>query len=207
MGRTDRTRLSDLRRAVSALYRDNRQQGYAAWRSTAYDFVCPSVDTYPYQWFWDSCFHAIALAHFEPDSAKAELRSLLTGQFNNGMFPHMIYRGENELMKLGDGFVRIEWGKEKTSTITQPPMLAEALWKIYEKDGDREFLRLMYPHVKDFHAYLLSARDPRGNHLAGIINPDESGEDNSPRFDSVLGLPPVQTLQENFLYFIYPIIS
>ena len=188
----DKKRSDALRQSAHRLLLSNRRQ------HDDHQFTVPSPQSYPFQWLWDSCFHAIALAHFEPDSAKAELRSLLTGQFNNGMFPHMIYRGENELMKLGDGFVRIEWGKEKTSTITQPPMLAEALWKIYEKDGDREFLRLMYPHIKDFHAYLLSARDPRGNHLAGIINPDESGEDNSPRFDSVLGLPPVQTLQENF---------
>ncbi|HXS15029.1 MAG TPA: trehalase family glycosidase, partial [Candidatus Saccharimonadales bacterium] len=34
--------------------------------------------------------------------------------------------------------------------------------------------------------------------LISIINPDESGEDNSPRFDMPLGLPPHQTLQENF---------
>lgn len=163
-----------------------------------HQFTVPSPQSYPFQWLWDSCFHAIVLSHIEPKDAKEEIRSLFFGQFTNGMLPHMIYRGEGEMMKLGEGFVRIEWGKEKTSTITQPPIISDAVWRIYMRDGDTDFLRETYPHISDFYEYLLSARDPRGNHLAGIINPDESGEDNSPRFDSVLGLPPVQTLADNF---------
>ena len=45
--------------------------------ATTYDFVCPSMGTYPFQWFWDSCFHAVALAHFDPERARTEVRSLL----------------------------------------------------------------------------------------------------------------------------------
>lgn len=163
-----------------------------------HQYTVPSPQSYPFQWLWDSCFHAIVLSYFSPNDGKEEIRSLLSGQFDNGMLPHMIYRGDGDLMKLGEGFVKIEWGKDKTSTITQPPIIAEAAWAIYQKDGDISFLEEVYPRFREFYEYLLSARDPRGNHLAGIINPDESGEDNSPRFDSVLGLPPVQTLQENF---------
>ncbi|MEO7667424.1 MAG: hypothetical protein ABIU97_10390 [Dehalococcoidia bacterium] len=47
MGRTDQEHLADLRTNVEALYRDNRQQGYAPWRAAFYDFVCPSASTYP----------------------------------------------------------------------------------------------------------------------------------------------------------------
>lgn len=161
-------------------------------------YTVPSPASYPMQWLWDSCFHAIALSHFSTLDAKEEVRSLLSAQFKNGMIPHMIYRGDGDLLKLGDGFVKIDWGHETTSTITQPPIIAEAVLAIYAKDGDREFLTECFEPLHNFFEYLLSARDPRGNHLAGIINPDESGEDNSPRFDGVLGLPPVQTLQQNF---------
>lgn len=163
-----------------------------------HQFTVPSPMSYPFQWMWDSCFHAIVLNHYSPSDAKEELRSLLSSQFDNGMVPHMIYRGEGDLMKLGDGFVKIDWGRETTSTITQPPLIAEAAWNIYRKDGDKKFLRDVYRDLCECFAYLLSARDPRGNGLAGIINPDESGEDNSPRFDGVLGLPPIQSLQQNF---------
>lgn len=159
-----------------------------------HQYTQPAPSVYPYQWLWDSCFHAIALSHFSPEDAKKELRSVVSQQLENGMLPHMIYWEPGEL-------IDIQWGregKERTSTITQPPLVAEAVWRVFESDGDTSFLVEMYPALRAFYDYLLSARDPRGNHLAGIINPDESGEDNSPRFDGVLGLPPVQTLQENF---------
>lgn len=160
----------------------------------AHQYTQPSPSTYPYQWLWDSCFHAMVLRHFDPDDAKKELRSVVSQQFDNGMLPHIIYWEPGKL-------IDIPWGREgavRTSTITQPPVIAETVWAVYETDGDKAFLAELYPHLKAFYEYLLTARDPRGNHLAGIINPDESGEDNSPRFDTVLGLPPVHTLAENF---------
>jgi glycogen debranching enzyme len=52
--------------------------------------------------------------------------------------------------------------------------------------------------MKLFYNYLLKERDPREHHIAGIINPDESGEDNSPRFDIPLDLPPKQTIKQNY---------
>ena len=77
-------------------------------------------------------------------------------------------------------------------------MMAYAAWKIYQKDKDKAFLREIYPALAKLYNYFLIDRDPRKNHLIGIINPDESGEDNSPRFDIVLNLPAQQTLDENF---------
>lgn len=184
----DTSRARRLReQSLDILLRNRRHKG-------EYQYTQPSPSTYPYQWLWDSCFHAIVLSYSSPEDAKKELRSVISQQFENGMLPHMIYWEPGDL-------IDIPWGREsdqRTSTITQPPIIAEALWRIFESDGDTAFLRELYPALRSFYEYLLSARDPRGNHLAGIINPDESGEDNSPRFDSVLGLPPVQTLQENF---------
>lgn len=45
--------------------------------------------------------------------------------------------------------------------------------------------------------FSLSIRDPRDRHLIGIINPDESGEDNSPRFDEPLGVPHDISLEDH----------
>ena len=70
-------RYQAMREAVRALYTRNRQQGVAPWCGLEYDFVCPSTGTYPFQWFWDSCFHTVALAHFDRQRARAEVRSLL----------------------------------------------------------------------------------------------------------------------------------
>ncbi|MBI2086111.1 hypothetical protein HYT74_02100 [Candidatus Daviesbacteria bacterium] len=156
-------------------------------------YTVPSLKTYPYQWLWDSCFHAIILSHFKIDDAKKEIFSLLSKQFQNGMVPHMIYWKNYK----NTSFPKIKWGKNGTSTITEPPMLAFAVWQIFQKDKDMDFLKSVYPNLYHFYRYLLTERDPHEKHLIGILNPDESGEDNSPRFDLPLGLPSVQTLKEN----------
>ena len=150
-------------------------------RTDGHQYTLPSPDSYPYQWLWDSCFHAIVLARLETDFAKEELRALVSKQFEDGMIPHMIYWQDGDLH-------RYEWGKDGTSALTQPPMIAYAAEQIYKNGGDKDFLREIYPSLWKFYKYLIEKRDPRKNHLASIINPDESGEDNSSRFDEVLGV-------------------
>lgn len=162
-------------------------------KSGNFQYTIPSPETYPYQWLWDSCFHAIALTRLNVADAKKEILSLLSKQFDNGLIPHMIYWEKVG----GNNFPPIEWGKEGTSSITQPPMLSFAVWTIYQKGSDISFLKEVYPHLYHFYRYLLTERDPHENHLIGILNPDESGEDNSPRFDMVLNLPPKHTLDQN----------
>ena len=41
-------RLETMRAAVRGLYARNRQRGHAPWCDRDYDFVCPSVTTYPF---------------------------------------------------------------------------------------------------------------------------------------------------------------
>ena len=180
--------MQDFKTKVYELMLSNRR------RKGKYQYTIPSPDSYPYQWLWDSCFHAIILTHYNTDDAKKELLSLVAKQFTNGMIPHMNYWQEPEKTN----FPKIDWGKEDSSSITQPPLLAYAAWQIYQKDQDLEFLSNIYGHIKRFYDYLLKERDPRGHHLASIINPDESGEDNSPRFDLPLNLPTKQTIEENY---------
>lgn len=181
--------MSSLKEAVKAVYEMNlRHHGKLT-------YTVPSPDTYPFQWFWDSCFHAITLSYIDVARAKNELRLLVTGQFKNGMIPHILYWR----VPPHNPFPEIHWGKRRTSTITQPPMLAMAVWRIYEATGDIAFVREMLPHIDDLHRYLFRNRDPHHLNLAGIVNPDESGEDNSPRFDRVLGLAdPRHQFVDNF---------
>lgn len=154
-----------------------------------HQYTCPSPDSYPYQWLWDSCFHAVILTHFDVASAKKELLSLVSCQFENGCIPHIIYWRESPVLK-------IDWGFEKTSAITQPPIIAYSVLRIFQRDNDREFLKAIYPALTRYYKYIL-ARDKERAHIVGLINPDESGEDNSPRFDVALGLPPKHTIEEN----------
>lgn len=174
-----------LLRKVEALLATNTRV------TNGYTYTTPAPAMYPYQWLWDSCFHAIMFSHFDVARGKTELESLLAKQFENGMVPHMIY------WERGDA-IDIDWGMgEERSTITQPPMLAYAVWQLYEKDNDLSFLKRTYPALFHFYRYLITERDPHERRLVGLINPDESGEDNSPRFDGLLNLPPVHTEKEN----------
>jgi len=146
-------------------------------------YTQPSKDHYPYQWLWDSCFHAIILSHYDPVSAQEELRSLLSKQLPDGMVPHIIYWTPGVLHLF-------RWGMDGTSSITQPPMIAYAAWQVYRRSSDKAFLESIYPALLSYYRFLIDKRDPRDRHLIGIINPDESGEDNSPRFDRPLSAAP-----------------
>jgi glycogen debranching enzyme len=141
-------------------------------------YTVPSPTTYPYQWLWDSCFHAIVLAKLEPEAAIAELRTLLSRQQQDGLVPHMIFWQP----KFTHPY-HVWWDKTGASSITQPPMIAYAAWEIYKETKDETFLRELYPAMLKYYRYLVEKRDPHDHHLISIINPDESGEDNSPRFD------------------------
>ena len=77
-------------------------------------------------------------------------------------------------------------------------MLAYAVWSIYQKDKDKRFIRKILPIINKYHNYLLRVRDPYKRYLVGLVNPDESGEDNSPRFDTALKLKPKQSIEANF---------
>ncbi len=162
----------DLTEAAHTLLLANRRK-----TKDGHQYTVPSPSTYPYQWLWDSCFHSIILATFDADAAKAELIALLSRQQKNGLVPHLIFWQP----KITRPY-QVAWEKG-ISSITQPPMIAYAAWEIYEKTGDKAFLREIFNQMVAFYKYLIEMRDPHDHHLISIINPDESGEDNSPRFD------------------------
>ena len=174
----------DIVREARKLLLENRRV------TSGHQYTVPSGYHYPYQWLWDSCFHAIVLAKLEPEAAKAEVYSLLSEQFTNGMVPHIIYWTPGILHLF-------RWGVDGTSSLTQPPMLAYAVLQIHRQLPDVSFLRSVFPQLISYYHFLLTERDPHGHSLASIINPDESGEDNSPRFDTPLGVSPGISLKEH----------
>ncbi len=177
----------NIEAAARKLLEDNRRE------SDGFQYTLPSAEHYPYQWLWDSCFHAIILAQYDVEAAKSELRSLLSKQFENGMVPHIIYWTPGILHLF-------RWGVEGTSALTQPPMIAYAAWEVHRAAQDSDWLELIYPSLLSYYQFLVRERDPREHHLIGIINPDESGEDNSPRFDEVLGCGPDVSYREHLAF-------
>jgi hypothetical protein len=77
-------------------------------------------------------------------------------------------------------------------------MLAYAVWEIWRHAPDRAFLEEAYPKLLAHYRYLVEKRDPNQHHLAGIINPEESGEDDSPRFDLPMHVKPDINMYSHF---------
>lgn len=175
--------MDDLKNSIKELFLKNRRI------KDGHQYTVPSLTSYPYQWLWDSCFHAIVLSHMNLDDAKEEIRSLISKQLPSGLFPHIIYWERGSVLN-------VNWGNDISSTITQPPIIAYASFEIIRRCNDKKFLGEIYPALARHYKYLLT-RDTRDHNLVGIINPDESGEDNSPRFDAPLGLPAIHKTEEN----------
>ncbi|MBI4100754.1 hypothetical protein HY439_03385 [Candidatus Microgenomates bacterium] len=59
-------------------FAENWREGYSSRLKLPYAYTCPSPEKYHFQWFWDSCFHAIALSHLNLEHAKKELHTLVS---------------------------------------------------------------------------------------------------------------------------------
>ena len=68
-------------------------------------------------------------------------------------------------------------------------MLAVALERVYRATGDGGFLARCLPPTIAFYRWLADMRDPDGDGLIAIIQPDESGADASPKFDPLMNYP------------------
>src|SRR6185312_15106130 len=126
-------------------------------------WTVPAAELYPHQWLWDSCFISIGLRHVDVDRAKTELRSLLRGQWSNGMLPNIIFTSnERRHIDLWRSWVSPYAPDDvATSGITQPPMLAEAVLRIGQKlklPERRSWYKEMLPHLVHYHEWFYNDR-------------------------------------------------
>ena len=150
----------------------------AAWRRDGDAGYCvPNATTYPWQWLWDSCFHAVVWAHLGDERAGLELAAALADQDEDGFVPHIRYAG-------GPTPHAAFWGRPTTSSITQPPMYGHAV---------AEVLAAGLPVADDVVdrataglRFLLRRRRRSAGGLVELCHPWESGCDDSPRWDGAL---------------------
>jgi mannosylglycerate hydrolase MGH1-like protein len=146
---------------------------------TRFEYTEPSPGRYPWQWYWDSCFAAIAWRRFEPRRARAELESLLAAQRPDGFIGHTIFwRGHVSGLRLF--FYNVASRRSFQTESIQPPLLAWA-WRIAVGDPAEE------PRIGAQADWLAANRDLEGDGLLWIVQPDESGLDASPKFEPVWG--------------------
>lgn len=123
-------------------------------------------------WLWDSVFHAIGHRHLDTELAENLILALFDVQQEDGFIPHMAK-------------------PEEISSVTQPPVIAWGAWFVYQKSGNKEFLKNVLKNNKDFLLWCQRNRRKTEKELySWHTNPelnnrcDESGMDNSPRFDT-----------------------
>jgi hypothetical protein len=149
-------------------------------------FTKPGPHQYPHQWNWDSALIALGLSHFDMPRAQMEIRSLLSGQWKDGMVPSVVYHAVPSDYFPHPAFWQIENSPEApsvpTTGITQPPLLATVLRRIHARQPMPDFVREVYPALLKWHRWMHTDRDSDGSALACIIHPWESGTDDSPRW-------------------------
>ena len=170
---------------VAAVLERNRQRGYADWCQQTYDFSCPSYVTYPFQWFWDSCFHGIALSHVNVEQGELEIKSLLKNQHADGFVSHVTFWQRDEFEEMVSTYA-IAFRNRYLSDEMQPPLLAEAVAAVAQRGRGVGFIREVLPQVKAFYEWLHRVRNPFGDGLVRVVQPDETGLDHSPKWDGLM---------------------
>ncbi len=141
---------------------------------------------YPAQWNWDSAFIALGYSNFNSDYSFEEIETLLSGQWKDGMIPHILFHIKDE--NYTPNYKAWDCGQKVSSSgITQPPILASVLRLIIER---KKFLpkhtKRYYSHIlkiKKCLEWFIKYRDPEKTGLISILHPWESGYDNSPLWD------------------------
>jgi hypothetical protein len=159
--------------------RQNWREGARNTDGVPFAYTCPSPGHYPWQWYWDSCFAAIAWRHFDPDRSRRELGSLLAAQREDGFIGHTIFWNTPLQGQRRRTYNVLSADAPMTASI-QPPVLAWA-WKIAVGDPARD------ARIVRHHDWLLTNRNLDGDGLIWIVQPDESGLDASTQFDAIWG--------------------
>lgn len=149
----------------------------AHWRPAGY--TVPNAEVYPWQWLWDSCFHAIVWAELgDAERAVRELSTALADQAADGFVPHVRYLEDPTFL---EGF----WGRPATSSITQPPMYGHAVAELRRRgiDVPAEVVDRAHAGLR----FLLEHRRRSDDGLVRVVHPWETGCDNSPRWDDWCG--------------------
>ena len=154
---------------------------FSILRSTVYspegkiDYHSLTPDRFPHRaiWLWDTAYLITGLKYMSYDIAKQAVFAILQCSCEDGFLPHMT----SPIFQ---------------SKITQPPVLSWAALHLYEYGKDKQFLIDAYDRLARYVEWDLKNRDINGNGLPEWVvsdDPfcrcDESGMDNTPRFDDV----------------------
>ena len=155
----------------------NRKKGYT---------LPTNNKLYPAQWNWDSAFIALGYSYFNLNFALKEIKTLLDGQWKDGMIPHILFHNTDTNYYPN----HTAWNcgnKIRSSGITQPPVLVSILKEILDKNKinniQKKEIKKFIIKIKKSHEWFIKYRDPKKTGLVSILHPWESGYDNSSLWD------------------------
>ena len=155
---------------------------------TTREAMTPSMIHYVGVWQWDAFFHALAYRHVEKHLAQDQIRIVLDHQREDGMIPDAIH-DEGTVTRLNFPV---------DADVTKPPLIAWAAYKLYEMDGDHEFLDEIYEPIVRWNNWWFEQNDMDGNGLCEYQHPFSSGLDDSPLWDE--GMPVEAPDLNTYLY-------
>jgi hypothetical protein len=178
--------MPDLAAGARAVLAANWREGVTD-DGVPYAYTRPDASKFPQQFFWDSCFHALAWARIEPARARAELRSLLAAQEPSGFIGHTIC-WDAPVRRSRRPFYNFLGPDDRMTRTIQPPFLGLAWEEVARCSADDPgFASEGLDALARYHDWLERERDLDGDGLLRLIQPDESGLDASPKFDALMG--------------------
>ncbi len=152
-------------------------------------YTVPNGRVYPFQWNWDSAFVALGFDTFDRDRAWREVETLFDAQWDDGFLPHIVFWKDDPGYFPGPSV----WDTGKspvTSGITQPPVAASVVRKLWESAGAagesgayRARLETLFGKLMAWHRWFRDYRDPDRRGVVVAMHPWETGRDNSPEWD------------------------
>lgn len=126
-------------------------------------------------WAWDTWRFSAALAKFDPELAKDNIRAMFDYQQPDGMIIDCIYTDP----------------AENNARDSKPPLVSWAVDEIFTHTNDTAFISKMYPQLMAYYKWWYNKRDHNRNGMCEYGSTDgtleaaawESGMDNAIRFD------------------------
>ena len=150
-------------------------------------YTIPTDGLYPYQWNWDSAFVAWGLSTFDVNRGWDELHCLFSGQWKNGMVPHILFHQQDDRYFPGPDMwktdIHTQYSGIQSSGISQPPLVASFALHMYYNDPHTGIYHLqkLYAKIKKWHTWFYQHRCDNG--VVVSTHPWESGRDNAPDWD------------------------
>jgi glycogen debranching enzyme len=184
----DGRRAARLRDRALGVLQGNWREGVHRRSGARYAFTCPSTPRYRHQWYWDSCFHALVWRRFDVARAQAELRTLLSAGNGKGFLPHTVFWDWPAGWRRAPLYATASFRNSLATISIQTPLIALAWEAVADASPDPAAFRAEgLDDLRRHYDWLADRRDPDGDGLITILFPDESGIDDSPKYDPVFG--------------------